>query len=89
VKHLIEVHMFFYTGCILAIIGTIASVAGPGVKDPVVRTINTEVVAIGVSLIFLIYNHTLALMTFIAATAVITLILLRAITRLEEMGADA
>jgi len=86
---LIEVQMFFYTGCILAIVGTIASVFGPGVKDPVVRTINTEVVAIGVSMIFLIYNHTLALMTFIAATAVITLILLRAITRLEEMGADA
>jgi len=86
---LIEVQLFFYTGCILAILGSIATVIGPGVKDPIVRTFNTEVAAIGVSLIFLVYNHTLALMTFVAATAVITLILLRAITRLEEMGADA
>ncbi|RBQ23807.1 hypothetical protein ALNOE001_06960 [Candidatus Methanobinarius endosymbioticus] len=81
--------MFFYTGCILAILGSIATVVGPGVKDPIVRTFNTEVAAIGLSLIFLVYNHTLALMTFIAATAVTTLILLRVITRLEEIGADA
>ncbi|MDR2966405.1 MAG: EhaE family protein [Methanobacteriaceae archaeon] len=85
---MIEVEMLFYTGCILAILGSIATVAGPGVKDPIVRTFNTEIAAIGVSLIFLAYNHTLALMTFVAATAVITLVLLRAITRLEEMGAD-
>lgn len=85
---MIEVQLFFYNGCILAILGSIATVAGPGVKDPIVRTFNTEVVAIGVSLIFLVYNHTLALMTFVTATTVITLILLRAITRLEEMGAD-
>ncbi|MCL2116074.1 MAG: EhaE family protein [Methanobrevibacter sp.] len=85
---MIEVDLFFYTGCILAILGSLATVAGPGVKDPIVRTFNTEIAAIGVSLIFLIYNHTLALMTFVAATAVITLVLLRTITRLEEMGAD-
>jgi len=85
---LIEVEIFFYVGCILTVLGSLATVAGPGVKDPIVRTFNTEIAAIGVSLIFLIYNHTLALMTFIAATAVITLVLLRAITRLEEMGAD-
>ena len=83
-----ELEIFFYTGCILAILGSLATVAGPGVKDPLVRIFNTEIAAIGVSLIFLVYNHTLALMTFIAATAVITLILLRAFTRLEEMGAD-
>ena len=88
VNYLIEVQMIFYTGCILSIIGTIATVAGFGVKDPIVRTFNTEIVAIGVSLIFLIYNHTLALMTFIATTVIITLILFRAITRLEEMEAQ-
>jgi energy-converting hydrogenase A subunit E len=80
--------MLFYAGCILAVLGSLATVAGPGVKDPIVRTFNTEIAAIGVSLIFLSYNHALALMTFVAATAVITLVLLRAITRLEEMGAD-
>ena len=86
---MIEVELFFYVGCLLTIIGSMAAVAGPGVKDPIVRTFNTEIAAIGVSLIFLVYNHTLALMTFVAATSAITLILLRVITRLEEMGADA
>lgn len=85
---MIEVEILFYTGCVLAVLGSLATLAGPGVKDPIVRTFNTEIAAIGVSLIFLIYNHTLAVMTFVAATAVITLVLLRAITRLEEMGAD-
>lgn len=85
---MIEVEILFYAGCILAILGSIATVAGPSIKDPIVRTFNTEIAAVGVSLVFLAYNHTLALMTFVAATAVITLILLRAITRLEEMGAD-
>ena len=85
---MIELEILFITGCLLTILGSIASVAGPGVKDPIVRTFNTEIAAIGVSLIFLVYNHTLALMTFVAATTAITLILLRAITRLEEMGAD-
>jgi len=79
--------VWFYTGCILTILGSIATVIGPGVKDPVVRTLNTEVAAVGVSMIFLTYNHTLALITFIASTTIITMILLRAIVRLEEMGA--
>lgn len=85
---LLDVYIWFYTGCVLVIIGSIATVIGPGVKDPLVRTLNTEIAAIGVSIIFLAYNHTIALITFIAATAIITLILLRAIVRLEEMGAE-
>ena len=83
-----DVYVWFYTGCILVIVGSIATVIGPGVKDPVVRTINTEIPAVGISMIFLTYNHTIALVTFIAATAIITLILLRAVVRLEEMGAE-
>ena len=63
------------------------TVIGPGVKDPIVRTLNTEIAAVGVSMIFLTYNHTIALLTFVAATVIITMILLRAIVRLEEMGA--
>ena len=85
---LLEVYIWFYTGCALVIIGSIATVIGPGVKDPLVRTLNTEIPAVGLSLIFLTYNHTIALVTFIAATSIITLILLRAIVRLEEMGAE-
>ena len=83
-----NVTIFFYLGILLSIIGSIAVVWGPGVKDPIVRTINTEIPGIGVSLILLSYNHTLALLTFITTTVVITLILFRAITRLEELGAD-
>ena len=56
-------------------------------SDPLVRTLNTEIAAVGLSLIFLTYNHTIAPLTFIAATSIITLILLRTIVRLEEMGA--
>jgi len=85
---LLDVQIWFYTGCALVILGSIATVMGPGVKDPLVRTLNTEIPAIGVSLIFLTYNHTIALLTFIAATVIITLILLRAIVRLEEMEVE-
>lgn len=87
-EFLLDFQIWFYLGCFITILGSIATVWGPGVKDPIIRTINTEVPAIGVSLIFLTYNHTLALLTFVAATVFITLILLRAIMRLEEMGVD-
>ena len=66
---MLEVYIWFYTGCFLVIVGSIATVIGPGVKDPLVRTLNTEIPAVGVSLIFLSYNHTIALLTFIAATS--------------------
>ena len=85
---MLDVYVWFYTGVLLVIIGSIGTVVGPGVRDPLVRTLNTEIPAIGVSLIFLTYNHTIALLTFIGATAIITMILLRAIVRLEEMGAE-
>jgi energy-converting hydrogenase A subunit E len=85
---LLEVYIWFYAGCTLVIVGSLATVIGPGVKDPLVRTLNTEIPAVGLSLIFLTYNHTRALLTFIAATSIITLILLRTIVRLEEMGAE-
>jgi Predicted membrane protein len=85
---LLDILIWFYTGCALVILGSIATVIGPGVKDPIVRTLNTEVAAVGVSMIFLTYNHTIALLTFVAATTIMTMILLRAIVRLEEMGAE-
>ena len=80
--------IFFYFGIFLAIIGSIATAWGPGVNDPIVRTINTEIASVGVCLVLLCYNHVLALLTLLATTVVITLILFRAIIRLEEMGAD-
>lgn len=85
---MLDIYVWFYTGCALMILGSIATVIGPGVKDPIIRTLNTEVAAVGVSMIFLTYNHTIALLTFVASTLIITMILLRAIVRLEEMEAD-
>ena len=85
---MISVQLFFYLGIFLAIVGSLATAWGPGVKDPIVRTFNTEVASIGICLILLSYNHVLALLTLVATTVVITLILFRAIILLEEMGAD-
>lgn len=85
---MLDFYIWFYVGVILVVIGSIATIIGPGVKDPLIRTLNTEIPAIGVSLIFLTYNSTIALLTFIAATAIISMILLRVIIRLEEVGAE-
>lgn len=85
---MLDIYVWFYTGVFLVIVGSIGTVVGPGVKDPLVRTLNTEVPAIGVSMIFLTYNHTIALLTFIAATTIISMIFLRALVRLEELGAE-
>lgn len=85
---MVELQFWLYLGIFLTIIGSLATAWGPGVKDPVVRVLNTEVASIGVSLILLTYNHTLALLTLVATTVIMTLILFRAISRLEEMGAD-
>lgn len=84
---MLDIYIWFYTGCALTILGSIGTVIGPGVKDPIVRTLNTEIAAVGVSMIFLTYNHTIAILTFVASTVIITMILLRAVVRLEEMGA--
>lgn len=85
---MIDIQIWFYTGCILLVGGSIATAIGPGVKDPIVRTLNTEIPAIGLSLILLSYNHTIALLTYIAASVIVTMILLRVVVRMEEMGAE-
>ncbi|MCF0226575.1 MAG: EhaE family protein [Methanobrevibacter sp.] len=85
---MIDVQLFFYFGIFLTIIGSLATAWGPGVNDPVVRVFNAEVASIGVSIILLSYNHVLALLTLVAASIIMSLILFRAIIRLEEMGAD-
>ena len=85
---MIDVNLFFYVGIFLAIVGSLATAWGPGVKDPIIRTFNTEVASIGVCLVLLTYNHVLALLTLLATTVVITFVLCRAIIRLEGMGAD-
>ena len=44
--------LWVYVGLALVIFGSLTTVWGPGVKDPIIRTINTEVASVGVSLIF-------------------------------------
>ena len=88
VNYMIDVQLFFYLGIFIAIVGSLATALGPGVNDPIVRTFNTEVASIGVCLVLLSYNHVLALLTLLATTVIISLILFRAIIRLEEMGAN-
>ncbi len=85
---MIDVQLFFYFGIFLSIVGSVATAWGPGVKDPVIRIFNTEVASIGVCLVLLCYNHVLALLTLLATSVIMTLILFRTLIRLEEMGVD-
>jgi len=73
------VEYILYIGYALLIIGTLGTVIGPKVDNPLIRMLNVEVPTIGVSLIFLAYDEALALMTFIAVNAVLSLILIRAV----------
>ncbi|XRP96955.1 DUF2107 family protein [Methanocaldococcus sp. 16A] len=73
------VEYLLYIGYALIIIGTLGTIIGPKVGNPLIRMMNAEVPTIGVSLIFLAYDETLALMTFIAVNAVLSLILVRAV----------
>ncbi|ABR54669.1 conserved hypothetical protein [Methanococcus vannielii SB] len=74
-----------YTGYFLLILGTVGAVIGPMTKDPFKRLLNIEVPSIGVCLVFLAYNQTLALMTFLGVNAILTLILVRAILKNVEL----
>ncbi|WP_423792896.1 EhaE family protein [Methanocaldococcus indicus] len=72
-----------YLGLFLLIIGTFGGIFGPKVENPVIRLLNIEVAAFGVMLIFLSYDETIALMTYIGVTAALTLVLVRTIIKLE------
>ncbi len=86
---MIDVQLFFYFGLFLTVIGSLATAIGPGVNDPIIRVFNAEVASIGVSLVLLSYNHVLALLTLVAASVAMSLILFRLIIRLEEMGVES
>lgn len=70
----------FALGCIILVIGVVAA-ADPKPKTPLIRLINVEIPAWGLLLIMLSFNETLALMTFIAVTAIATFILVRVLER--------
>ncbi|WP_456481350.1 EhaE family protein [Methanopyrus sp.] len=77
-----------YTGVFMIIIGTLGAAIGPARSDPVVKSLNLELATVGVCLIFLAFNHLLALITFIAVGAFATPILMRAILRVEASERD-
>ncbi|HIQ39417.1 MAG TPA: DUF2107 domain-containing protein [Methanothermococcus okinawensis] len=76
-----------YLGYFLLIFGTLGVVVGPKTEDPLVRFLNVEIPTMGVMLIFLAYNLTLALMTYITINALIALVFIRTIIRKEELEA--
>jgi len=73
-----------YCGYFMIIVGTLGAIFGPMTNDPLKRLLNMEVPSIGVALIFLAYNETLALMTYIAVNTILMVVLIRAIIKNEE-----
>ncbi|WP_245611634.1 DUF2107 family protein [Methanolacinia paynteri] len=59
------------------------STAFPNPKTYVNRIINIEVASFGLLLVMLVYDETIALLTFIAVTAITTFVLVRVIERRE------
>ncbi|ACX72337.1 MAG: DUF2107 domain-containing protein [Methanococci archaeon] len=82
------VQYILYLGYALLIIGTLGAILGPKVEDPLIRFLNVEVPSIGVALIFLTYDEDLALMTFIAVNAILSLILIRALILKEKYESE-
>jgi energy-converting hydrogenase A subunit E len=70
----------FYLGIAILLIG-IASAAFPKPKTHINRLINLEIPAWGLLLIMLSFDETLALLTFIAVTAISTFVIVRIMER--------
>jgi energy-converting hydrogenase A subunit E len=77
-----------YCGYFMLIVGTLGAIFGPMSDDPFKRLLNIEVPSIGVALILLVYNETLALMTFLAVNTILMLVFVRAIIKNEELETD-
>ncbi|EJG06948.1 MAG: DUF2107 family protein [Methanofollis liminatans] len=67
-------------GLLVLIIGALAA-AFPRPKTYLSRIISLEIPAWGLLLIMLAYNETLALLTFIAVTAISTFVMVRVVER--------
>ena len=72
----------FYLGIAILLIGT-AAAAVPRPKTDLTRLINLEIPAWGLMLIMLSFDETIALLTFIAVTAISTFVIVRVIERRE------
>jgi energy-converting hydrogenase A subunit E len=78
----------FYLGIALLVLGSLGVVFGPKTsKEPIIRIINLTVPTTGIALIFLSYNYTLAMLTILSVNTMFSIIIIRAVIRLEEMGA--
>jgi energy-converting hydrogenase A subunit E len=78
----------FYLGIALLVLGSLGVVFGPKTsKEPIIRVINLTVPTTGIALIFLSYNYTLAVLTILSVNTMFSIIIIRAIIRLEEMEA--
>ncbi|WFN35257.1 EhaE family protein [Methanogenium sp. S4BF] len=69
-------------GCIILLAG-VAAAAFPRERDYISRLIHVEIAGTGLMLIMLAYNETIALLTFVAVTAIATIVLVRVIERGE------
>lgn len=69
-------------GFILLIVG-VAAAAFPRERDYISRLIHVEVASTGLMLVMLAYDETIALLTFVAVTAIATIVLIRVIERGE------
>ncbi|TAJ44093.1 EhaE family protein [Methanofollis fontis] len=67
-------------GLAVLIIGAVAA-AFPRPKNYLTRIINLEIPAWGLLLVMLAYDETLALLTFIAVTAISTFVMIRVVER--------
>ncbi|MDD3977924.1 MAG: DUF2107 family protein [Methanomicrobium sp.] len=72
----------FLLGLGILIIGCV-SAAFPNPKTYLNRLINLEISGFGLLIVMLYYNETLALLTFIAVTAIATFVLVRVLERRE------
>ncbi|HDR74269.1 MAG TPA: DUF2107 domain-containing protein [Methanoculleus sp.] len=70
----------FFLGIAILVIGTTAA-AFPRPKTYLTRLINLEIPAWGLLLIMLSFDETLALLTFIAVTAISTFVIVRVVER--------
>lgn len=78
----------FYLGSALLILGALGVAFGPKTsKEPIIRIINLTVPTTGIALLFLSYNYTLAMLTILSVNVMYYIITIRAIIRLEQLGA--
>ncbi|MGZ7067846.1 MAG: DUF2107 family protein, partial [Methanobacterium sp.] len=69
----------FYLGITLLILGSLGVIFGPRTsKEPIIRIINLTIPNTGIALIFLSYNYTLAMLTFLSVGAMFYILTIRA-----------